>query len=53
MVKYNDEFNLIEAIKTLHENPELKDEFVAEGKKTVAKFSVERMIDETIKLISR
>src|SRR3989338_1486362 len=53
LVKYNDEFNLIEAIKTLHENPELKDEFVAEGKKTVAKFSVERMIDETIKLISR
>lgn len=39
LVKYNDEFNLIEAIKTLHKDPELKEEFATEGKKTVQRFS--------------
>ncbi|KKT52729.1 MAG: Glycosyltransferase, partial [Candidatus Yanofskybacteria bacterium GW2011_GWF1_44_227] len=51
MVRYNDEFNLIEAIKTLHNMPELKEKFIEEGKKTVAEFSLERMYGETVTLI--
>jgi len=51
MVKYNDEFNLIEAIKTVWQTPELRERFVEEGKKTVEHFSSEKMIDETIALL--
>ena len=47
MVKYNDEFNLFEAIKTLSKDTELREHFIEEGKKTAARFSVKRMIDET------
>ena len=53
LVKYNDEFNLIEAIKTLHQNPEIREEFIEKGKKTVEKFSANRMIEETIKLLEQ
>lgn len=52
LVKYNDEFNIIEAIKTLHEHPEVREEFVQEGKKTVQNFGVEKMISQTINLLS-
>lgn len=51
MTKYNDEFNLIEAIKTLHQDDELKEKFIREGKKTVEFFSVEKMILETKDLL--
>lgn len=53
MTKYNDEFNLIEAIRAMWNNEELREKFVAEGKKTVAKFSVERMFDETVALLNQ
>lgn len=53
LVKYNDEFNLIEAIKGLHRSPELREEFVAEGKKTVEKYSVEEMLSKTFDLLSK
>lgn len=52
MVKYNDEFNLIEAIKTVWQMPELRERFIEEGKKTAARFNQERMIEETIQAIS-
>lgn len=39
LVKYNDEFNLIEAVKTLRQDPELKEQFVAGGKQTALKYS--------------
>jgi len=52
LVKYNDEFNLIEAIKGLWESPELREEFIKNGKETVKKFSAERMIKETIEVLS-
>ena len=52
LVKYNDEFNLVEAIKSLWQDPGLKEEFVKNGKKTVEKFSAERMLSETINLLT-
>ncbi len=51
MVKYNDEFNLIEVIRALWNNPEMQEHFIEEGKKTAAYFSVEKMFDETIALL--
>ena len=51
LVKYNDEFNLIEAIKTIWQTPELQERFIEEGKKTVAQFSPEKMVEETEKIL--
>ena len=51
LVKYNDEFNLLEAIKTLWGMPELREKFVAAGKETVEHFSFERMEAETLRLL--
>ena len=52
MVKYQDEFNLIEAVKSLSQNRELQEEFKKEGKKTAEHFSSEKMFDETIKILT-
>lgn len=52
MVKYNDEFNLVEAIKTVWQTPELQRRFTEEGKKTAEYFSVEKMINETAKILN-
>ena len=52
MVKYQDEFNLIEAIKSLWQNQELQEEFKKEGKKTAKQFSSEKMFEETIKVLT-
>lgn len=51
MVKYNDEFNLIEAIKTLWQSDELCREFVSSGKTTVSKFNSQKMLDETMAIL--
>ena len=51
MVKYNDEFNLIEAIKTVCQKPELQKMFTENGKETAKYFSVEKMLEKTIKLL--
>ena len=51
LVKYNDEFNLVEAIKGLWQEPEMREQFIEEGKKTVKKFSLEKMIEETMRLL--
>jgi len=52
LVKYNDEFNLIEAIKGLWQNPELRNEFSEKGLATIKKFSLEKMIEETTKILN-
>ena len=52
LVKYNDEFNIIEAIKALWSDKEMAVNFIEEGKKTVEKFSSEKMIEETVKILS-
>ncbi len=51
MIKYNDEFNILEAIKTIWQSPELRQKFIEEGKKTADFFSVEKMIKETINVL--
>lgn len=51
MVRYNDEFNLVEAIKTVYKIDEMRERFIEEGKKTAEHFSSERMYDETIALV--
>lgn len=53
MVKYNDEFNLVEIIRTLWNSPEIQERLISEGKKTASYFSVEKMFDETVQLLSR
>ena len=53
MVKYQDEFNLIEAIKSLWQNLELREEFKKEGKNTAEEFSSEKMFEETIKVLTK
>lgn len=52
LVKYNDEFNIIEAVKALWSDKELAEHFAEKGKKIVRKFSSEKMIEETIKVMS-
>src|SRR3989338_2939935 len=52
LIKYNDEFNLIEAVKGMHQSLELRDEFAAEGRETVVKYSLEKMINKTFELLT-
>ena len=52
MVKYNDEFNLTEAIKTLWTMPELREKFVQQGRKAVSFFNVDKMYNETMEVLS-
>jgi len=47
MVRYNDEFNLIEAIKTVWQIKEIREGFIEKGKETVKHFSVDNMVKET------
>jgi len=51
LVKYNDEFNIIEAIKAVWDDKDLVSHFVEEGKNTIQKFSPKKMIEETTKLL--
>lgn len=52
MVRYNDEFNLIEAIRSLWQSPELQKEFITKGKEAAGKFNADRMLNETVKILS-
>lgn len=52
LVRYNDEFNLIEAIKMIWKNEELREHLIANSAHTIAGFSSERMKQETEKLLS-
>lgn len=51
LVKYNDEFNLVEAIKGMHQSSEIRDEFAAAGRETIIKYSLEKMINKTFELL--
>lgn len=51
MVRYNDEFNLLEAIKTVWRQPELRERMVANGRHTAAAFSIEKMYERTDALL--
>lgn len=52
LVKYNDEFNIVEAIRALWNDKELVEYFVEEGRKTIQEFSLEKMITETIEILN-
>lgn len=49
MVRYNDEFNLIEAIKTVWQINEIREGFIDKGRETVRRFNIDNMIKETKK----
>lgn len=51
VVNYNDEDGLLAAIKMIKEKPEAARKITHGAKKTVAKFSSERMAEETINLL--
>jgi len=51
MVRYNDEFNLVEAIKSLWKHTELREQMIANGRHTVAAFSIEKMYAQTVQLL--
>ncbi|MBP6885635.1 MAG: glycosyltransferase family 4 protein [Candidatus Pacebacteria bacterium] len=53
MVRYNDEFNLVEAIKALSKQAELREQFIIQGKKSVEVFSIEKMYQQTKQLLER
>jgi len=53
LVRYNDEFNILEAIKGLSRSSEFKEQFAEEGYKTVKKFNVDKMVDETVSLLTK
>lgn len=52
LVRYNDEFNLIEAIRSLWQSPELQKEFIVKGKEVAGKFNADRMLNETVKILT-
>ena len=51
MVRYNDEFNLVEAIKSLWNMPDVREKFIEEGKKTAAEYTVSKMFKETMAVL--
>jgi len=51
LVRYNDEFNLVEAIKTMSRQADLREQIIANGRHTVAAFSIEKMYDQTKRLL--
>lgn len=51
MVRYNDEFNLVEAIKALSKQSDLREQFIAQGRQTVEAFNIEKMYQQTKQLL--
>lgn len=51
MVSYNDELNLFEAIKTIFEYQDIRDKFIENGIKTSKKFTVKKMIEDTVNFL--
>lgn len=51
MVRYNDEFNLVEAIKTVWRQEELRERMIANARHTVAAFNVQHMYEQTVALL--
>jgi glycosyltransferase involved in cell wall biosynthesis len=52
LVRYNDEFNLVEAMKTLLRQQDVREYMIANAKHTVAAFSAERMFQQTQTLLN-
>ena len=52
MIRYNDEQNLVEAIKTLWNHAELREQFAVAAKQTAVTFNAERMLKNTSDLLA-
>ena len=52
LVEYNNKAQLKEAILKIWKNKDLQNKFSENGKKTVLEFSLERMLNETIKILT-
>ncbi len=52
LVKYNDEFNLIEAVKSIWQVDELRERFIHEGKITAERFDVQTMCVQTMDILT-
>ena len=53
LVRYNDEFNLVEAIKTLWKQADVREQMIANGRHTAAAFSVGKMYAQTVDLLTK
>ncbi len=53
LVRYNDEFNLVEAIKTIWKHADLREQMIGNGHLTVAAFSVEKMYTQTVRVLMK
>jgi len=53
LVRYNDEFNLVQAIKTLSKQGDLREHMITQARHTAASFSIEKMFDETAVLLGK
>ena len=53
VIRYNDEFNLKEAIRTVWQIPEMRQKFIEGGEKTSKLFNVDSMYDQTIKFLTQ
>ena len=51
LVEYNDKKQLKEAILKLWKDKDLQRKFIKNGKETLEKFTLEKMIDETIRAL--
>ncbi len=52
LVRYNDEFNLIEAIKMLWRQEDVRNQLIADARRSAARFSVERMFERTTQVLN-
>lgn len=52
MVKFNDERNLVEAIKTIRQREDISNKFIENGLRTAERFTNEKMLSETLKEIN-
>lgn len=51
MVPYNDEFNLLEAMKAVWKNQELREKMIENGRATAAAFTPEKMYERTLAVL--
>ena len=52
LVGYNDEFELVESIRSILQSESLRDQFVIEGLKTASQFTVRRTVDKVKSLLN-
>jgi len=53
LLKYNDETGLIETIKIIYQNEELRQQLIENAQLTAGNFSVDKMIEMTTELLKK